>query len=340
MQFIDECKIFVRGGSGGNGCVAFRREKFVPRGGPAGGDGGGGGSVILIADPQISTLLDQRYQQQYSAENGEHGQGRDRYGRAGRDTLVHVPLGTLVREAESGAVLGDLATPGQQLVAAQGGRGGRGNIHFATSTNQAPEKAEPGEPGEERALKLELKLLADVGLLGYPNVGKSTLIRRVSRARPKVADYPFTTLQPHLGMVALSGGRSFVLADVPGLIEGASRGHGLGHRFLKHLERTLLLVHLVELSEEPGRAPLADYDALNRELAGYDPDLGRRPQLVALTKLDLPATRAALPALAAAFAERGVPLHGVSAATGEGVSELLEAMWKKVAETRGPSENR
>jgi GTP-binding protein len=330
MQFIDECTIYVRGGRGGDGSAAFRREPFVPRGGPSGGDGGNGGSVVLVADAQLSTLLDLRYQQRYTAPDGEHGQGRDKYGKAGVDTLVRVPAGTVVHDADSGEVLADLASPDQRFVAAQGGTGGRGNIHFATSTYQSPDKAEQGTPGEARTLRLELKLLADVGLLGYPNVGKSTFIAAVSRARPKIADYPFTTLTPNLGVVALPGGRSFVLADVPGLIEGASEGHGLGHRFLRHLERTRVLIHLVELSAEPGRDPLHDYDVINTELERYDPELAARPQLVALSKIDLTETRDALPAWTEAFSRRGVTLHAVSAATSEGVRPLLEEAWKLI----------
>ena len=334
MQFIDEVTIHVRGGDGGDGCVAFRREKYVPRGGPSGGDGGDGGSVVLEADPQLGTLLDLRYQQHYQGRRGEHGQGRDRFGKAGEDLRVRVPVGTLVRDAATGEQLADLVKAGARFVAAQGGRGGRGNIQFATSTNQAPRTAEDGTPGEERALRLQLKLLADVGLIGYPNVGKSTFIARVSRARPKIADYPFTTLTPNLGVVGLTGERSFVLADIPGLIEGAAEGHGLGHRFLRHVERTSVLLHLVERSDEPGRDPLHDYDVICRELERYDPALAGRPQLVALTKLDLTETRAALPALQQAFAARGVELHAVSAATGEGVGPLLEVLWARLAASR------
>jgi GTP-binding protein len=330
MQFIDEVQIRVRAGNGGDGCASFRREPFVPRGGPSGGDGGGGGSVVLLADPQISTLLDLRYQQRYAAEHGEPGQGRDKYGRAGRDTIVRVPVGTLVFDEDTGETLADLVTPNQTFIAARGGAGGRGNIHFATSTYQAPEKAEKGTIGEQRTLRLELKLLADVGLLGYPNVGKSTFIAAVSRARPKIADYPFTTLTPNLGVVGLSGGRSFVLADIPGLIEGASEGHGLGHRFLRHVERTRVLIHLIELAphEDASRSPLGDFDVINRELERYDPQLAARPQIVALSKVDLTESREALPHLREQFAVRGVTLHAVSAATAEGVKPLLEEVWR------------
>lgn len=335
MQFIDECAISVKAGNGGNGCASFRREPFVPRGGPSGGDGGDGGSVILVADPQLSTLLDLRYQKSYKAPHGEHGSGRDRYGRGGADTLVRVPVGTVVFDANSGERLVDLTTPGERFVAARGGKGGRGNIHFATATYQAPTDAEPGEPGEQRSLRLELKLLADAGLLGYPNVGKSTFIAAVSRARPKIADYPFTTLTPNLGVVGLPGNRSFVLADIPGLIEGASLGHGLGHRFLRHVERTRVLLHLLEVSAEPGRDPLHDFDVINRELLHYSPELAARPQVVALTKLDVTETRRAWPAWREAFLARGLTLHAVSAATGEGVRELLEALWLSVQPVAG-----
>ena len=329
MQFIDECIIDVRAGNGGDGKAAFRREPNVPRGGPAGGDGGNGGSIVLVADEQLSTLLDLRYQKHYKAKHGEPGFDRDKYGASAADVLVRVPVGTVVYDAddESSTVLCDLSAAGERFVAAQGGKGGRGNIHFATSTNQAPTKAEPGEPGQERRLRLELKLLADAGLVGYPNVGKSTFISAVSRARPKIADYPFTTLVPNLGVVGLSGGRSFVLADIPGLIEGASEGHGLGHRFLRHVERTRVLLHLMEVSAEPGRDPLHDYDVINRELQRYSPELAKRPQVVALSKMDLTETREVYESWRARFAERGVTLHAVSAATGDGVKELLEALW-------------
>jgi GTP-binding protein len=333
MQFIDECTVTVRAGRGGDGCAAFNRTKNDPRGGPAGGDGGNGGSVIFVADAQLSTLLDLRYQREYKAERGEDGQGRDKYGRGGQDTIVRVPAGTVVFDDESGETLCDLVEAGQRFIAAQGGHGGKGNIHFATATYQAPHRAEAGEPGQARVLRLELRLLADVGLLGYPNVGKSTFVSAVSRARPKIADYPFTTLAPHLGVVGLSGGRSFVVADIPGLIEGAADGHGLGHRFLRHVERARVLLHLLEVPADPegsDRDPMKDHDVINRELERFDPELARRPQLVALGKMDLPATQAAYPALKAAFAARGIELHAVSAASHEGLAALLEALWKIV----------
>lgn len=333
MQFIDECVIDVRAGNGGDGKATFRREPNVMRGGPSGGDGGDGGSIILVADDQLSTLLDLRYQKSYLAKNGAPGAGRDKYGRGAEDVIVRVPVGTVVYDdaAEEGDLpLVDLAHAGERFVAAQGGKGGKGNIHFATSTNQAPKNAEPGTPGEARSLRLELKLLADAGLIGYPNVGKSTFIAAVSRARPKIADYPFTTLVPNLGVVALSGGRSFVLADIPGLIEGASEGHGLGHRFLRHVERTRVLVHLMEVSAEPGRDPLHDYDVINHELRRYSPEIAARPQIVALSKCDITETREVFERWRSEFAQRGVELHAISAATGAGIRELLEKVYQQI----------
>ena len=329
MQFIDECTITVRAGRGGDGCAAFAGTSNDPRGGPAGGDGGKGGSVILLAHSQLSTLLDLRYQREYRAIRGEDGQGRDKYGKGAEDVIVRVPTGTVVYDADSGEVLCDLVDDGQRFVAAQGGGGGWGNIHFATATYQAPHRAERGEPGQERDLRLELKLLADVGLLGYPNVGKSTFISSVSRAKPKIADYPFTTLVPHLGVVGLPGGRSFVLADIPGLIEGAADGHGLGHRFLRHVERARVLLHLLELNPDlPERDPISDYDVINRELERFDPALAERPQLVVLGKMDLTETKEAYPALKKAFEARGVTLHAVSSVSRHGLSQLLEEVWK------------
>ncbi len=330
MQFIDEVKIFVKAGDGGNGCVAWHTNKFEPRGGPAGGDGGSGGSIVILADPQLSTLLDFRFHPHFKAPSGEGGMGRDRYGKSGEDQVLKVPVGTLVRDFETGELVADLVEAGQRVIVAQGGAGGRGNIHFATATYQAPEEAEMGVLGKERTLMLELKLLADVGLLGFPNVGKSTFISVVSRARPKIANYPFTTLVPNLGVVGLSGSRSFVLADIPGIIEGAAEGHGLGHRFLRHVERTHVLIHLIELlpSDNGGeRDPLGDFDTLNRELEKYDPALAHRPQVVVLGKMDVTETREAYPALKKKFAKRGVELHAISAATNEGVKELLEQVW-------------
>jgi GTP-binding protein len=333
-SFIDEAKIWVRGGDGGNGIVAWRREKFVPKGGPAGGDGGDGGSVVLVVDEGLSTLLDFRYRKEYRAEAGERGGNKDMYGAAGPDMILRVPPGTQVYDDETGKLMGDLRIHGARFTAARGGRGGRGNIHFATATDRAPRRAEPGTPGQERTIRLELKLLADVGLLGFPNVGKSSLISRISAAKPKVADYPFTTLVPHLGMVRLSGERSFVVADVPGLIKGASQGAGLGHKFLRHLERTRVLIHLLEVSNEPGRTPLRDYLALRKELSLYDPELAARPEIVVINKLDLPDSRKKLAVLTKTFARRKIKVHAISAATGEGLPPLLEAAWKALVAER------
>jgi GTP-binding protein len=326
VKFVDSCEVKVVAGRGGNGAVAFRREKFVPFGGPAGGDGGRGGDVVLRVDPGLSTLLDLIYSHTLRAEDGENGQGKDCYGHAGEDLICRVPVGTEVHDAESGALLVDLTGASKDTVIARGGRGGRGNIHFATPHDRAPRRAEPGEAGEERALRLELKVMADVGLLGFPNVGKSTFIRACSKARPKVADYPFTTLVPHLGVVRVGEESSFVLADIPGLIPGAAEGAGLGLRFLKHVERTRALLHLVSLDEGEGREPVADYDALLRELKRFDPGLAKRPTLVALSKADITEVRDAYPKLKARFKRKKIDLHLVSAATGEGVRELVYAL--------------
>jgi GTP-binding protein len=329
MRFIDECVIRVEAGSGGNGCIAFRREKYVPFGGPSGGDGGRGGDVVFVVDPGLGTLQDLTFQRRIRAERGTHGQGSDCYGRAGEDTVVRVPLGTVVFDDDTGDLLHELTKAGQRVVVASGGAGGRGNIHFATPVERAPRRAEPGAPGEEKNLRLELKLMADVGLLGFPNVGKSTLISTVSRARPKVADYPFTTLIPHLGVATLGElgqGQSFVLADIPGLIPGASSGAGLGIRFLRHLERTRVLLHLVTLSDEPERDPIADYQALRHELTSYSPDLAARPEVVVLTKADLPEVSEAHPDLRERFAELGIELRLISAATHRGTAELMQEL--------------
>jgi GTP-binding protein len=346
MQFVDQALIHVKAGDGGNGVVAFRREKFVPKGGPSGGDGGDGGSVVLVVDEGLSTLLDFRYRKEYRAPSGENGSNKDKYGRGGEDLVLRVPPGTEVKDEATGERIADLHADGERFVLAKGGRGGRGNIHFATSTDRAPRRAEPGVPGEERDVRLDLKLLADVGLLGFPNVGKSSLIARVSAARPKIADYPFTTLVPNLGMVRLPGDRSFVVADIPGLIEGAHEGAGLGARFLRHVERTRVLVHLLDATASLGtsgtsegaatsnRSPLRDFDAINRELALFDPALAERPQIVVLNKTDLPDVEAARRRLAASFARRKIRLHAISAATGDGVPALLEEIWKTLVVER------
>lgn len=331
MHFIDEAKIQVRAGDGGNGAVAFRREARIPRGGPSGGDGGDGGSVFFEASDDLFTLLDFKYQQHYRAQSGANGRTKDQYGRSGENLIVKVPVGTLVRDVETGTLLFDFTRPGQRELVCRGGRGGRGNIHFKTPWRQAPRIAEEGTPGETRTILLELKLLADVGIIGYPNVGKSTFISAVTRARPKIAGYPFTTLTPHLGVVELSSGRSFVLADVPGLIKGAAAGAGLGHRFLRHIERTRVLLHLLELSDEPDRDPERDFDAVNAELEEYEPELAKRPQIAALNKMDVTETRAAYPMWRERFARRGVELCAVSAASREGIEEVLERVWRLVA---------
>ncbi|MBA3541030.1 MAG: GTPase ObgE [Deltaproteobacteria bacterium] len=334
MQFIDEAVIHVKAGDGGDGSAAFRRADGVPHGGPSGGDGANGGSIILVADPQLSSLLDFKYKRHYRAERGEAGRNKDQYGARGEDLIVRVPVGTVIylESAEDpgshDVKLADLDVVGAQFVVAKGGMGGRGNIHFATPWNQAPRKFEPGTLGEERTVRLELKLLADVGLLGYPNVGKSTFISHVSRARPKVADYPFTTLVPNLGVVQLSNERHFVIADIPGLIEGASDGAGLGHQFLRHVERCRVLLHIVEdtYTTGPDRSPIHDFDVINRELARYAPELADKPQVVVLNKADAtePETIAAH---RTAFGERGIELLVISAATGQGLAPVLEKLW-------------
>ncbi|MBX3206148.1 MAG: GTPase ObgE [Labilithrix sp.] len=328
MKFVDSCEVDVVAGKGGNGSIAFRREKFVPFGGPSGGDGGRGGDVVFVADEGLSTLLDLTYGRVIRAPNGEQGHGKDMYGRGGEDRIVRVPVGTQIRDRETGELLFDISTSEARVVVAKGGKGGRGNIHFATPYDRAPRRSEPGGDGEEKKLRLELKVMADVGLLGFPNVGKSTFIRAVSRARPKVADYPFTTLTPHLGVVRIGDEASFVVADIPGLIPGAAEGAGLGHRFLKHVERTRALLHLVTLDFDEGRDPLKDYDALMTELERFDPELAERPQIVAMTKSDLPEVREAYPQVRARFAKRNIAIHLVSSATGEGIRELSIALYK------------
>ncbi len=364
MRFIDEAVIHVKAGDGGNGSAAFRRDDGVPRGGPSGGDGGDGGSIIVVADPQLSSLLDFKYKRHYAADRGEDGRNKDQYGAAGEDLVLRVPVGTVVllagpklpqvaedpdedpddepaADAEQAldaqtaspdsVLLADLAEASSRFVVARGGKGGRGNIHFKTPWNQAPRTAEPGTLGEERTVRLELKLLADIGLLGYPNVGKSTFISRVSRARPKVADYPFTTLVPNLGVVQLSGERHFVIADIPGLIEGASEGAGLGHQFLRHVERCRVLLHIVEdtFTTGPDRSPLHDFDVINSELKRYAPALADKPQVVVLNKIDATASDD-INVHRRAFSDRGVELLTISAATGEGVGAVLERLWSQL----------
>ncbi len=331
-MFVDEIDIFVKGGDGGAGCVSFRREKFVPRGGPDGGDGGDGGDVVLAADPSITTLLDFHYRRHYTAERGHHGKGADRHGKSGADTVLRVPLGTVVSARESGELLGDLTAAGDRMIVARGARGGRGNARFATATNRAPRRADLGRPGEELWIHLELKLLADVGVIGFPNAGKSTLVSRLSAATPKIADYPFTTLQPTLGIVRVDEGRSFVIADLPGLIPGAAEGKGLGHRFLRHTERTRLLLHLIDLDPDSGRDPVEDYRIIQKELAAYSEDLAGRPQIVAGNKIELPGAEERYGALERLAAEEGFPVLAISAVTGRGLPALVGEMSRRLAE--------
>jgi len=333
--FVDEAKIYVRAGDGGNGCVAFRREKYVPRGGPSGGDGGNGGSVYLEANPNDNTLLRYRYNREFKAERGRHGEGSNSTGHSGEDLILQVPVGTLARDDETGGTIADLATPGQRVLIAHGGRGGRGNQHYAKPWHQAPREHEDGFPGEERHLRLELKLLADVGLVGFPNAGKSTLISVISAARPKIANYPFTTLEPNLGVVNADGGtgkegreigRTFVVADLPGLIEGASRGAGLGVRFLRHVERTRLLVHLIDTSDANADDPVRSFEVINGELAAFSESLTLKPMIVVATKLDATTDRTRVEALRDFCKEGELEFHTISAVAGEGVKELVCAI--------------
>jgi GTP-binding protein len=352
-MFVDEVEIEVASGAGGRGAMSFRREKFVPRGGPDGGDGGAGGSVYFVASSHLNTLINYRFHPDHRAERGTHGQGAKRTGARGKDLELQVPIGTLVfartidpdRDHATGHATGapssspfdddahewdlvaDLAEEGQRVLVAQGGRGGLGNAHFATSTNRAPRKSQPGLPGEVKAVRLHLKLLADVGLVGFPNAGKSTLISRISAARPKIADYPFTTLTPNLGVVRLSDDRSFVVADVPGLIEGAHDGHGLGDRFLKHLERTKILIHVIDVSGLSGRDPAADLDVLRRELLLFNEALAQKPQIVAANKIDAVTDEALVAPLERHARELGLPVFRISAVAGTGLDALVEAAW-------------
>jgi len=330
--FVDEAEIIVRGGHGGRGCVSFRREAHVPRGGPDGGDGGDGGSVILRASVQKHTFLDIMQRATYAAEDGRPGKSKNMTGRSGRDCIIELPLGTIVRDAVTGDVLCDLVTDGQEFVAARGGRGGRGNKAFATATHQTPREYEEGEPGEERRLALELKLIADVGLVGMPNAGKSTLLSRISKARPKIAPYPFTTLQPELGIVDLGDFRRLVVVDLPGLIEGAHRGVGLGDEFLRHIERTRVIVHLVDVGDPHATPPAQAYRIIREELRQYSESLAAKPEIVAATKMDLPGAAARLAELRAVAGEA----IGISAVTGEGVRDLLIRAVEKVDRCSSP----
>jgi len=333
--FVDEAKILVKAGNGGNGCVAFRREKFVPRGGPSGGDGGHGGSIYLEANPNDNTLLRYRYNREFKADRGRHGEGSNCTGHSGDDMILQVPVGTLVFDAQSGETMADLAAPGQRVLVAQGGRGGRGNQNFAKPWHQAPREHEDGHPGEERHLRLELRLLADVGLVGFPNAGKSTLISVISAARPKIANYPFTTLEPNLGVVNADGGsgsegreigRTYVVADLPGLIEGAHEGAGLGIRFLRHVERTRLLVHLIDTSDASDADPIHSFEVISGELRAFSESLAEKPMIVVATKLDATTERTRLEELRAFCGERGLEFHAISAASGEGVRELVRSI--------------
>jgi GTP-binding protein len=334
-MFVDEAKILVKAGDGGNGCVAFRREKYVPRGGPSGGDGGHGGSVYVEANPNDNTLLRYRYNREFKADRGRHGEGSNCTGVSGADTILKVPVGTLVFDAENEELLADLKKPGQKVLVARGGKGGRGNQHFAKPWHQAPREKEDGEPGEERHLRLELKLLADVGLVGFPNAGKSTLISVISAARPKIANYPFTTLEPNLGVVNADGGtggrgtefgRTFVVADLPGLIEGASEGAGLGTRFLRHVERTRLLVHLIDTSDMAEMDPARAYEIIEGELAAFSEALTEKPMIVVATKLDATTDRTKLEKLREFCLKTTLEFHAISSATGEGVKDLVRGM--------------
>jgi len=328
-MFIDEVRIRVKAGDGGNGCLAFRREKYVPRGGPSGGDGGRGGDVVIESNPHMNTLLHLRFNPEHTGQRGRHGEGSNCSGLDGKSAVVQVPVGTVVYDEETGARLADFTEEGQSFVVAKGGRGGRGNQHFATSTHQAPTEHEDGRPGQEKKLRLELKLLADVGLVGFPNAGKSTLISRISAARPKIADYPFTTLEPNLGVAQLDDFRSFVVADMPGLIEGAHLGHGLGIQFLRHIERTRLLVHLVDMSET-GRDVAEDFETIMGELSSFSDDLAQKPMFVVASKMDAAQEPERVEALRQIAQQRELPFFEISSATGQGIEELKYAMAAKV----------
>jgi GTP-binding protein len=337
-MFIDEVRIRVKAGDGGNGCLAFRREKFVPRGGPSGGDGGRGGDVEMVSSNHYNTLLHFRFNPEHNGERGRHGEGSNRKGRDGAGAELPVPVGTIVYDEATGEKLFDFDAPGQRFTIAKGGRGGRGNARFATSTHQAPTEHEDGKPGEEKHLRLELKLLADVGLVGFPNAGKSTLISRISAARPKIADYPFTTLEPNLGVVSTDDDRSYVVADIPGLIAGAHLGHGLGIQFLRHIERTRLLVHLVDVSETTGRDPVQDFHVVMEELASFSDDLVRKPMLLVASKVDVAQDPERLESLEKLAAELGLPFFQISSVTGMGLPKLKSAMAERVLSEPTPDE--
>jgi GTP-binding protein len=334
VKFVDEVSIEIRSGKGGDGAVSFLREKFRPKGGPDGGDGGRGGNVVFVADENLSTLLDFRYNRHYRAPHGQNGMSRQMYGKKGEDKIIRVPVGTVIWDLDADILVADLDHHGAEIIAAQGGQGGRGNMHFATSTNQTPRRAEPGEPFEQRSVKLTLKLMADVGLVGFPNAGKSTFISRVSAAKPKIADYPFTTLTPNLGMVRIDVDRGFVVADIPGLIPGASEGAGLGHRFLRHVERVAVLAFLVCVGPEEDRSPVADYRALVNELELYSEELAKKPRLLFLTKADLPDTKDAEDEVRALAEAEGLPFFVLSSVTGEGLDPARYALMDVVEAER------
>jgi GTPase len=334
-MFIDEVKIRVKAGDGGNGCLAFRREKYVPRGGPSGGDGGRGGDITMVASTHYNTLLHFRFNPEHTAQRGRHGEGSNRTGKEGESIELPVPVGTIVYDADTGEVLHDFTAAGDRFLVARGGRGGKGNQHFATPTHQAPTEHEPGKPGDEKHLRLELKLLADVGLVGFPNAGKSTLISRISAAHPKIADYPFTTLEPNLGVVSVDD-RTFVVADIPGLIEGAHLGHGLGIQFLRHIERTRLLVHLVDVSEASGRDPVEDFGVIMAELASFREEMAAKPMFVVASKIDVAQDPERVARLRALAAGNGLPFYEISSVTGQGVEglkyEMAQTLFKPVEE--------
>lgn len=330
-MFIDKAKIFIKGGKGGNGAISFRREKYVAAGGPDGGDGGKGGNVVFRVELGMTTLMDFKYKRKYAAQNGEDGMRRRRKGRSGDDIIIKVPQGTIVRDAESGRIIADLSTPDKDYVLAKGGNGGWGNDHFATAVRQTPNFAKNGQPGDEREIFLELKLLADVGLVGFPNVGKSTILSRTTKADPKIANYHFTTLEPNLGVVDLGDHRSFVLADIPGIIEGASEGVGLGHEFLRHIERTRILIHVVDVSSIEGRNPIEDFDIINDELSKYDMALEERPQIIAANKTDIIQDEQAYEDFLEEMKKRGYEVYPISAATGKGVDELMQRVYEELS---------
>lgn len=330
-MFTDKAKIFIKAGKGGNGAISFRREKYVAAGGPDGGDGGKGGSVVFRVDPGMTTLTDFRYKRKYAAANGDDGSGKRQKGKTGEDIIINVPMGTVVRDAESNRILADLSVPGKDVILARGGNGGWGNSHFATAVRQTPNFAKNGQPGDEREITLELKLLADVGLVGFPNVGKSTLLSRTTKADPKIANYHFTTLEPNLGVVDLGTHRSFVMADIPGIIEGASEGVGLGHEFLRHIERTRILIHVVDVSGIEGRNPIEDFDIINDELSKYDMALEERPQIIAANKTDIIQNPEAYEEFLAEMKKRGYEVFPISAATNSGIGELMNKTYEELS---------